>query len=470
MDIAPVVTTMKFHVATLGCKVNAAESEMLIKALESAGWTSTLEGDDADLCVVNTCTVTGKASMQSRQVIRQLRRRYPTARIVATGCYAETHPEIVTAIDGVSAVVGSADKQRLAGILSDLPQALGALGPGALEQKPLEPLPPPVPNAAGNRSRPLLKVQDGCNQYCTYCIVPRARGRSRSLPPKAVMDALRDFASAGYREVVLTGIHLGAYGEDLSPRETLLGLLAAISSETPIERVRLSSIEPNELSRELIETVTRSKIFCPHFHLPLQSGDNGILKQMGRPYGRERFREQVAAIKSAEPNAAIGSDVLVGFPGETREAFDATVSLIDELPLTYLHVFPFSPRKGTPAFHYPDHVPTAVIKERCRILRRMGDDKRRRFIKDQAGKPLHVLIERRRDRRTGLLKGMSSNYLTVLVNGGDASRHRILQLIPRLSEDGRGLIAEAEPAGETDGWRTGDGEAKGALSDGRSTN
>ncbi len=462
------MTTMKFVIATLGCKVNAAESEMLASELESAGWTPGSPGDDADLCIVNTCTVTGKASMQSRQVIRQLRRRHPHARIVVTGCYAETHPEILNAIDGVSAVIGTAGKHRLADILSDLSATQGTFGPSAVTGPPLEPLPSPIPNAAGSRSRPLLKVQDGCNQCCTYCIVPRARGRSRSLPLKAAMDALRGFASAGYREVVLTGIHLGAYGEDLSPRETLLDLLNAIKSETPVERVRLSSIEPNELSRELIETVTESKKFCPHFHLPLQSGDNGILKQMGRPYDRERFREQVAAIKSAAPDAAIGSDVLVGFPGETPEAFDATVSLIDELPLTYIHVFPFSPREGTPAFHYPDPVPPAVIKERCRILRRIGDEKRRAFIENQAGKPLDVLIEQRRDRRTGLLKGMSSNYLTVLVNGGDACRHRILQVAPRLSENGRELVAEAEAGSGCDESCTVDGDARDGLSAGLS--
>ncbi|MFZ7126419.1 MAG: tRNA (N(6)-L-threonylcarbamoyladenosine(37)-C(2))-methylthiotransferase MtaB [Desulfobacterales bacterium] len=418
---------MKFTITTLGCKVNTAESEALVRELQAAGWSQVVDGEAADLCVVNTCTVTGRASMQSRQVIRQLQRLHPKAKVIVTGCYAQTEPEAIREIGGVAAVVGAADKGRLSSII-----------PGIIDRDPSEsasiskretdhgPLAPPAVVSSGTRTRPFLKVQDGCDQFCTYCIVPHARGRSRSLPTDAALEALAAFGAAGFQEVVLTGIHLGAYGGDLHPATHLLDLVERIEKLRPVSRVRLSSVEPNELSDDLIRCVAHSGVICPHFHLPLQSGDDDILKRMKRPYDRALFRDRVQRAREAMPHAAIGADVLAGFPGETEAAFRNTLDLIEGLPLTYLHVFPFSPRKGTPAFHFPDQVSPDVAKARCSEIRRLGDLKRSEFMEAQVGRTLDVLTEQRRDHRTGMLKGVSGNYQNVVLEGGDHLTNRIV--------------------------------------------
>lgn len=434
---------MKYTITTLGCKVNTAESEVLAGELEDAGWTEVAGSDTADLCIVNTCTVTGKASMQSRQAIRHLQRLYPKARVVVTGCYAQTEPEAIQAMGGVSAVLGSSAKEHLTELLSDMPDEKPAppLTTVGL-QSAASPLHPPTVTPSGTRTRPFLKIQDGCDHFCTYCIVPYARGRSRSLEMDAVLNALRALGKAGYLEVVLTGIHLGAFGADLSPGANLFSLLKRIETELPLERVRLSSIEPNELSDRIIRLVTQAPVFCDHFHLPLQSGDNDVLQRMRRPYDRGLYRDRVLQIRETSPTAAIGTDVLLGFPGETDNAFSNTVDLIEALPLTYLHVFPFSPRKGTPAYHYPNPVPSGVIKERCRIVRKLGAAKRRAFLEQQVGAHLDVLIEQRRDRKTDLLRGMSSNYQSVLVDGDDRLKNRIIRVKAINVLDDRALMGD----------------------------
>lgn len=420
---------MKYTITTLGCKVNTAESEMLARELEDAGWTEAAPGDAADLCVINTCTVTGKASMQSRQAIRHLQRRYPKARVVVTGCYAQTEPEVIQAMGDISAVLGSSAKEHLTDLLFDTPDEKPAAPLTKVDRHKIKaPLPPPTLPPSGTRTRPFLKIQDGCDHFCTYCIVPHARGRSRSLEMDAVLEALRAFERAGYLEVVLTGIHLGAFGADLLPDTNLFSLLKRIETENPVERVRLSSIEPNEISDQIIQIVSRAPVFCDHFHLPLQSGDNDILQRMRRPYDRDLYQDRVLKIREALPTAAIGTDVLLGFPGESEDAFANTVDLIESLPLTYLHVFPFSPRKGTPAYLYPNPVPSEIIKERCSIVRKLGASKRRVFLEQQVGTHLNVLIEQRRDRETGLLRGMSSNYQSVLVNGDDSLKNSIVRV------------------------------------------
>ncbi len=432
---------MKYTITTLGCKVNTAESEVLARELEDAGWTEAAGVDTADLCIVNTCTVTGKASMQSRQAVRHLQRLYPGARVVVTGCYAQTEPEAVRAMGGISAILGSSTKDRLTDLLSKMPDGKPAAPLTKVDRKSEAPslLPPPV-TPSGTRTRPFLKIQDGCDQFCTYCIVPHARGRSRSLEMDAVLEALRAFGRAGYLEVVLTGIHLGAFGTDLSPHTNLFSLLERIQTEQPMERIRLSSIEPNELSDSIVRIVTESPVFCDHFHLPLQSGDNGVLERMHRPYDRDLYQDRVLKIRETSPNAAIGADVLLGFPGESDHAFGSTVDLIESLPLTYLHVFPFSPRKGTPAYHYPNPVPSGIIKERCKIVRELGAAKRRAFFEQQLGTLLDVLIEQRRDRETGLLRGMSSNYQSVMVDGDDSLKNSIVQVKATTVLDDRALI------------------------------
>jgi threonylcarbamoyladenosine tRNA methylthiotransferase MtaB len=418
---------MKFLVTTLGCKVNQFESDAIAQALESHGWQTVPDGEQADICIINTCTVTGKASMQSRQTIRQLMRRHPGARIIVTGCYAQTAPDEIQDIGGVHYIIGQFDKSDIPRlIIESLPETL----PAPVRQvkdirKATRFSMPPAP-AYGRRTRPFLKIQDGCNRFCTYCIVPHARGPSRSMPRDAVLEQLEDLGRRGFREVVLTGIHLGAYGADLFPPAGLIDLLARIEALRPVERLRLSSIEPDEVHQDLVAFLSTSGVLCPHLHLPLQSGDDQVLQRMHRPYASRDFAETVRMINAAMPRAAIGADILAGFPGEDQAAFDRTCRLVDDLPLAYLHVFPFSARPGTPAFHFPDQVSGRIIKSRTARLRELGQQKKRAFLQANMGRAHDVLIENKRDRRTGLLKGLSANYLPILIDGDDRFMNRIV--------------------------------------------
>ena len=419
----------KFTIITLGCKVNQYESAGLVESLKSYGWEKTAAGEPADLCLINTCTVTGKASMQARQAVRRAVRTHPDARIVVTGCYAQTEPEALAEIEGIEAVIGQAIKHKipeLIGFPKNKPQPrLLSQHADISRESTFKSL---AVSSFDNRTRPFLKVQDGCNAFCTYCIVPHARGRSRSMPPDRVLENLLGYNAAGYREVVLTGIHLGCYGQDLSPATDLRQLLESIDASGFRGRIRLSSIEPLELTDDIIRLVGSSDIFCHHFHIPLQSGDNLILQRMHRPYTSELFRKRVAKIIDVIPDAAIGVDTLIGFPGENRAAFENTYNLIRELPVAYLHVFPYSRRKGTPAHDYPDQVPAKISKQRCEKMRTLGGRKRERFYSRGLGKRVEVLVESQRDAATGLLKGLTPNYIPVLIDGPDSMKESLVNV------------------------------------------
>ncbi|HHP7236682.1 MAG TPA: tRNA (N(6)-L-threonylcarbamoyladenosine(37)-C(2))-methylthiotransferase MtaB [Desulfobacterales bacterium] len=398
-----------FSITTLGCKVNQFESQVIARRLEDAGLTPCNADENTRLCIINTCTVTGKAAMQSRQAIRQAIRHHPDARIIVTGCYAQTAPEEIEAIPGVTALVPQSQKQCVADIALERPcrpKPSESRGPRTLEHL-----------VAGGRGRPFLKIQDGCEAFCTYCIVPYARGPSRSVPVAAVLESLRKLRDEGFSEAVLTGIHLGIYGRDLQPPAALSGLLAQISRQQSIHRVRLSSIEPGELVEEILgaaaDTERRAGRLCPHFHIPLQSGDAGILRRMGRPYTPEFFSALLENVRHLVPHAAIGSDVLVGFPGESETAFQNTLQRIQDAPLTYLHVFPFSPRKGTPAASLPNPVAPAVIKARCRQLRKIGMQKKSEFYNQFVDKKLEVVLENQIE--ADLWQGTSENYIPMRV-------------------------------------------------------
>jgi len=421
---------LQFHISTLGCKVNQHESDVLAAGLNAHGWQAVEDDAIADVCIVNTCTVTQKASMQSRQMIRQLQRNHPGARIIVTGCYAQIAPEEIKSIDGVHAIVGHGRKSDLPELIVQAAAHTDASPYCAVEDLAAGiPFAEPLITTPGTRTRPFLKIQDGCNSFCTYCIVPYARGRSRSMRPEQVLRHLNHLGAMGYHEVVLTGIHLGAYGMDLSPATHLQALLGQIATHRPLRRIRLSSIEPNELTHSIIDLVASSDIFCPHFHLPLQCGDDTILRRMHRPYTRDLFLQQVRAIKTCLPQASVGADVLVGFPGENEHAFANTSQLIEELPLSYLHVFPFSGRPGTPAGNYPDQIPPQVIKQRTARIRAIGLEKKRAFMRSAVGQNAAVLVETRRDAVTGHLKGLTANYLTVLLQGDDRSMNTIVPVV-----------------------------------------
>ena len=415
-------------ITTLGCKVNQCESDTIGRSLQKIGFMIEKNDQAPDICIVNTCTVTQKASMQSRQAIRKAIKTYPNAKIVVTGCYAQTAPQELADIEGVSVVIGNTDKLNLAALLTQQDFSLKRL-PTIIHHNigRQTHFKTTAVIAHGSRTRPFLKIQDGCNAGCTYCIVPHARGPNRSMPLKTVLTQLDRLNQAGFKEIVLTGIHLGCYGQDFKPPLTFLNLLETIDRTQPAKRVRLSSTEPMELSEEIIELVAVSKVFCHHFHVPLQSGDNTILKKMKRPYLREDYHQKILQIHSKVPEAAIGADIIVGFPGETDAAFNQTLALIASLPVSYLHVFPFSPRKHTPAYSYPNKVPERIIKKRCKILRELGQAKKRRFYTQKIGQIVTILVEGTRDRDSGKLKGLSTNYIPVLIDGNNSLQNTLVE-------------------------------------------
>ncbi len=419
----------KFKITTLGCKVNQAESEALAQDLLSSKWLTVRDREEADICIVNTCAVTQKAAMQSRQAVRRAKRANPNAQIVVTGCYAQTAPQEIKAIDGVNYIVGHGEKHTIGRLL----RSAGEVAPGQTisicgdirKKRPFVSM--PIADTV-SRTRPFLKIQDGCDAFCTYCIVPHARGRSRSMPLENVLDNIEKLAKAGYREVVLTGIHLGAYGHDLSPVANLSTAMERIREFRPIDRVRLSSIEPFEFTGKIVEQAVKSDMFCRHFHIPLQSGDAGILKDMGRPYLPRFFSDLINNIHRLMPDAAIGADTLIGFPGESESAFENTYKLVGKLPISYLHVFPFSARPGTKAAKLADKVDAGIIKDRCERMRILGNEKRMKFYQGFIGQVLPVLIETEREASTNFLKGISSNYLPVLIDAGDKLKNEIVDV------------------------------------------
>jgi threonylcarbamoyladenosine tRNA methylthiotransferase MtaB len=425
---------VKVAVATLGCKVNQCESAGIAEAVAGRGMELVPFDQAADCYIINTCTVTGRTDYQSRQLIRRALRQNPAAAVLVTGCYAQRAPEEIARIPGVHIVAGNTEKARISELIGNLKAGAPRVLVGDIRKE--EVISPLGATAFPEHTRAFLKIQDGCDASCTYCIVPSARGASRSLPPAEVLDRIADLARTGYREVVLTGIHLGAYGRDLTPPSQLTALVRSGVERRALERLRLSSIEPREVTAEMIALIGSSDVICRHLHIPLQSGDDGILAAMGRNYSAVFFDRLIRDIHAAVPGIAIGIDVMAGFPGETPEAFSNT------LPLAYLHVFPYSPRPGTPAAAMPGQVPEGEKKKRAEILRKTGRLKREAFAAGFIGTPLKVLIETRTDRASGLPVGFSDNYIPVAVRGPEAAANRIVRVMPESFRNGR-LLAEA---------------------------
>jgi threonylcarbamoyladenosine tRNA methylthiotransferase MtaB len=417
----------KFRITTLGCKVNQCESAVIAKQLKSCDWSVAFENESSEICIINTCTVTQKASMQSRQAIRQAIRFNPSARIVVTGCYAQTEPEAIAKISGVDDIIGNADKHLICETICRNTNTTVDQQLTIRKDIQSEPSYESAPNGvADGRTRPFFKIQDGCNAFCPYSIVPYARGPSHSMPVENVLAGVQALSDYGYREIVLTGIHLGYYGHDLIPETSLSELLNRIDDLILVPRVRLSSIEPLELTDAIIKRVAGSKFLCRHFHIPLQSGDDRILQKMKRPYRPKDFRQLVTKIHDQLPEAAIGVDTLIGFPGETEAAFENTYALVEQLPVAYLHVFPFSSRPGTPAAKYPNQISPQVIRDRCKRMRLLGESKRIDFYTRFINQKMDVLIETTRHRPTGLLKGLTSNYIPVLIDANDDYQNKLV--------------------------------------------
>lgn len=381
---------------------------------------------DADLVVINTCTVTHRTDQQVRQTVRKLHRENPEARVVVTGCYAERDPKTLAAIPGVNLVLGNADRDRLVEILD----TAGSIGSGIIIKTPLDPardyLLAPM-SKIGGKTRPFVKLQDGCDARCSYCIVPSVRGHGRSARPEDVLSEIRSQVEQGYHEIVLTGVHLGTYGRKLDRPAILVDLLRAILAIPGLGRLRLSSIEPMRFSRSIVRLAAENPVFAPHFHIPLQSGSDRILRRMRRPYTAARFLDLLEYIRAGLPAAGLGTDILAGFPGETDADFRETCDLVYRSPLTYLHVFPFSAREGTDAYTMPDQVPARVIHDRARVLRQISQEKNLAFRRSFVGRLLPA-ITLSREEGMGESIVLTENYIHARIPNLTLSPNRLIHV------------------------------------------
>jgi threonylcarbamoyladenosine tRNA methylthiotransferase MtaB len=391
---------------SLGCKLNQAEIQQLAAELEMAGYRTVGAGEDADVYVLNTCTVTHVADRKVRQLLRQARRHSPGARIVAMGCYAERAAAELERTGLADLVVDNTQKR-------DLPRLLERAGilPGTGQGE--------GPVFRGRRARAFVKVQEGCRNFCSYCIVPLVRGGERSVPTDEVVGRIKDMEASGYREVVLTGTEVGAYSHG---GDSLRGLLKKVLDGTKIDRVRLSSLQPPEITPDLVE-LWRDARLCPHFHLSLQSGSDTVLRRMKRRYTAGDFRRAVSLIRKELPEAAVTTDVIVGFPGETDAEFGETLDFCREIRFARIHVFPFSPRPGTAAASMPDRVPAKVIAERRRLMLALAAGSLREFQRRFCGRTMDVLFEQRSG---GAWSGLTGNYIRVYAESADDLTNRIL--------------------------------------------
>ncbi len=393
-----------FHIENFGCRATQADTAAIERSLLERGLACTDCREAAQVVVINTCTVTANADSQARQAIRHAHRVNPSAQILVTGCYAQRAPEELAQIEGVSWVVGNSHLNAVPEIINSVPATEAfvpvrvlsdadslslARGPakiltGDIFEQSVFPS-ARVTGGEGDHTRPTLKIQDGCNNRCAYCVIPFVRGRSRSLPPAGVIAEIRRLVTGGAKEIVLSGINLGSYGRDLTPRVEFLDLMRCVLEETSLDRLRLSSIEPMDVTQDLVELVAASGgRLAPHFHMPLQSGSDSILAAMHRWYRVTHYAQRMNIIRDVLPDAAIGADVIVGFPGETEANYRATYEFIAQSPFTYLHVFSFSRRPGTAAEHLPNEVPLPLIKQRSKELRALGVLKSAEFREAQA--------------------------------------------------------------------------------------
>jgi len=460
-------------VQSFGCRATQADGAALDRQLAAQGLNPANSALEADLVVLNTCTVTAAADQDARASIRRIHRDNPDAKIMVTGCYAQRAPQEIAALPGVTWVVGNSHKHRVAEIAAQAqfrdqfpseeyaaPQGEAQAGPPqnfvSLETVSLsapaftlvgdifahtELIAAPVfaGETVGEKTRPNLKVQDGCDNRCSFCIIPSVRGQSRSMPLERVIAEANALVEAGYREIVLSGINLGRWGRDFQPQQRFEQLLRALLEHTGIEKVRISSVEPMDWSDDLIALVAGSPRIARHAHVPLQSGSDRILRRMHRKYRPWHYAEKIRKVREAMPDAAIGADVMVGFPGETDELFAESRSFIDHLPFTYLHVFTYSSRPGTPSATMPDQVPVHVARERNRILRELAAGKNLEFRKKFVGKTLDVITLQTRDQES--TEALSDNYLTVSLAGQHAANTWMRATI--MSVESEGLVGIA---------------------------
>lgn len=419
---------------TLGCKLNSYETESLRGVFHQHQYDVVDADAPADYYVVNTCAVTGQAESDARQFIRGVTKRNSAARVIVTGCYAQRDAQTLAAMPEVALVVGNAEKTQLFQLFES---ALCAPAAGAkvftsdlFKAQPAESF---VFGASGDVTnvspftRASIKVQDGCDDFCAFCIIPHLRGQSVSRPIAGILEHARALVGAGYKELDLTGVHTGAYGVDLHPPTTLLELLEQLVRVDGIERIRLNSIEPATVSEALLNFIATSPKICQHLHICLQSGDDEILRRMRRHYDVASYERLVSNVMARMPDCGLGSDMLVGFPGETEAHFEHTLDVVERLPFSYLHVFSYSSRPGTPAAKYPNQVHPDAKKMRSQRLRALGQAKKEAFASRFLGRTVEILLEGKRSKTTRLLSGLTQQYIRVHVDAPEAS---VNQLVP----------------------------------------
>jgi threonylcarbamoyladenosine tRNA methylthiotransferase MtaB len=394
---------------TLGCKLNFSETSSIGRIFKDAGYETTPFNSQADVYVINTCSVTDHADKKCRKVVKEALKHSPNAYITIVGCYAQLKPKEIAEIPGVDMVLGAAEKFNIIEHINDLTKQAKTI----IHNAPIDQTNQFVSAfSIGDRTRTFLKVQDGCDYSCTFCTIPLARGASRSGKIEDIVRQAKEIAASGVKEIVLTGVNIGDFGvRDGKRQDKFLDLVKALDEVEGIDRIRISSIEPNLLANEIIEFVAQSKRFVPHFHMPLQAGNNKVLAQMRRRYKRELYAERVAKIRSLMPNCCIGVDVIVGFPGETREDFIDTYNFINEMDISYLHVFTYSERENTIAAQMEGAVPGAQRSDRSKMLHILSEKKRRAFYESQLEEVGEVLFES--DVKDGYMHGFSKNYVKV---------------------------------------------------------
>ncbi|HEX7959066.1 MAG TPA: tRNA (N(6)-L-threonylcarbamoyladenosine(37)-C(2))-methylthiotransferase MtaB [Terriglobales bacterium] len=437
----------QFYIENFGCRATQADGNAIERQLEQQGF-SRSQWHEADVVVLNTCTVTASADQDARAAIRRINRQNPSCKIVVTGCYAQRSPEELAALPGVASVIGNSHKHLVASL------AAQTLAPSTPDFVPLqslqndnrllvgdifahtELLAAPVFEASdhASRTRPNLKIQDGCNNRCSFCVIPFVRGQSRSLRAGEVLREVDALERAGYREIVLSGINLGQWGRDFDHPSRFEDLLELVLDRTRIEKIRISSVEPMDWSDTLIDLLANSPRIAKHAHLPLQSGSDRILRRMHRKYRPWHYADKAMKIRSSVPDAAIGADVMVGFPGEDDAAVEETRSFIAQLPFTYLHVFTYSSRPGTPSATMTDQVPVRVARERNRVLRELGAEKNRAFRRQFVGHNLQAITLREHD--SGSTEALTDNYIKLRIRGVHPANQWRSVAIEKLSDDG----------------------------------
>ena len=400
-----------FSIVTLGCKLNQFDSELMRERLLKNFWEEKDFSDIADFYIINSCTVTARSDARCRNAVRRARKTSPEATIIVTGCYAETQPEKLKSMRDVDLVIGNRQKFGIPALMERI-----AEGEKNCEIQPEDlSVKNDIIESFFHHSRAFVKIQDGCNSACSYCIIPRARGKSRSVPPAEVFRQIETLSKNGFREIVLTGIHIGRYGLDLDRKIRLSDLIETILEKTDDLRLRLSSIEVNEVDEKMLNLMNLTDRFARHLHIPMQSGDDEILKAMRRPYDAAKFADKIVEVFENVENVAIGTDIIVGFPGEDRRHFNNTYALASKLPLTYFHVFSFSPRPLTEAAGMPSRVHPEEKKRRSKKLIALGKRKRNLFMRNQVGKEHKLLLQGRPHRTSRFFRGLTGNYCQVLL-------------------------------------------------------